>query len=132
MSVIIDARDKLISDVYKLEPGSAELLRQVEAAETLNNMDLNNRKHEFEIEKEETRKFEKSNEYMAAQYDTELRKIELAIRAIDTILNPGSRIATTVMNNYVRMKRDRWGYEFETEGVIGSKTFSDAKRDKYD
>ena len=150
MSVIIEARDDLVKKLKTLQPGSAEILRQANAIQVLSDIDREEKKLEldiakeenrkmersseleFEREKEETRKLEKSNEYVCSKADAELRKIDLAIHAIDVFLNPGSRLLGIFLNNRIRIKRDLMGYEFEETGVIGSHTFNNAQKDKYD
>ena len=132
MSVVIDARDEMVEDLAKLAPGSDELLRQAQAIKIMSEIDREDRKLEFEVNKEETRKLEKSNERIYSEGDAQLRKIELAIRAIDAILNPGSRLIGIFMNNRIRVKRDIMGYTFEETGVIGSHTLNNAQKDKYD
>ena len=149
MNVIIEARDKLVSDLKRLEPGSEELARQVEAIKSMSEIDIGDRNLEFEVakeetrkaeklselefekEKEETRKLEKSNETQYSSAEIELRKIDLAIELIDVVLNPGNLIKT-ILNNSTRVKRDIMGYQFEETGVIGSHTFNNAQKDKYD
>ena len=132
MSVVIDARDKLVENLTKLQDGSDEMLKQTQAIKMLSEIDRDDRKLEFEISKEETRKLEKSNELVYSEADAQLRKIDLAIRAIDVILNPGSRLIGIFMNNRIRVKRDVMGYQFEETGVIGSHTFNNAQKDKCD
>ena len=131
MSAVIDARDVLIDELYSLSPGD-EKLKQVEAIKILSDIDREDRKLEFEIEKEETRKVEKSNEYVYSEYDRKLRKIDLGIRLLDVILNPGASLVRTFANNRVRIRRDVMGYQFEENGVIGSTTYKNAQKDKYD
>ena len=132
MSVLSDARNEMADELLTLTPGSDELLKQAQAIKIISEADNIDQRLEFEREKEETRKLEKSNEYVSAQYDAELRKIDLAIKALDVILNPGSRLFGIFMNNRVRVKRDLMGYDFETTGVVGSHTFNNAQKDKYD
>lgn len=131
MGVIIDARDNLVTQLYSLEPGSDEMLRQAQAIKIMSEIDINDRKLEFELDKEETRKLEKSNEYEYSDYDRQLRWVELGIRFIDVVFNPGRNIKA-FMDNRVRMRRDIMGYQFEETGVIGSHTFNNAQKDKYD
>lgn len=130
--LVLDTREGMLRDMASLTPGSDELLKQAQAVKIISEISNNDRKLEFEIEKEETRKLEKSNEYIVAQIDSELRKIDLAIKALDVILNPGARLFGIFMNNRVRVKRDVMGYTFEETGVIGSHTFNNAQKDKYD
>lgn len=130
--LVLDTRDGMLRDMANLTSGSDELLKQAQAIKIISEINNNDRKLEFEIEKEETRKLEKSNEYIMAQIDSELRKIDLAIKALDVILNPGARLFGIFMNNRVRVKRDVMGYTFEETGVIGSHTFNNAQKDKYD
>ena len=131
MSVVIEARDEMIEQLRYLTPGSDEVLKQAQAIKILSEIDINDRKLEFDIEKEDTRKLEKNNEYSYADYDRQLRWVELGIRAIDVIFNPGRNIKA-FMDNRVRMRRDVMGYQFEETGVIGSHTFNNAQKDKYD
>ncbi len=131
-NIIIDARDELITQLYSLTPGSDELLRQVQAIKIMSDIDRDDCKFEFEVDKEETRKLERSNELVNYEFDAQLKKIDIAIRAIDAILNPGSRLVGIFMNNRVRVKRDIMGYQFEETGVIGSHTLNNAQKDKYD
>lgn len=132
MSVVTDARDELIAGLKNLEDGSDELLKQGQVIKILSEIDLNDRKLEFDMEKEETRKLEKSNETVYSQTDKELRKLDLGIRFLDAILDPWSLIARTLLNNHTRVKRDVMGYQFEETGVISSHTLSNAQKDKYD
>ena len=132
MSVISDARDAMVTELYSLEPGSTEKLNQAQVIKILSYIELSDRKHEFEVEKEETRKVEKSNEYVYSEYDRQLRKIDLGIRLLDVILNPGASLLRTFANNRVRIQRDEMGYHFEEHGVVGSHTFNNSQRDKYD
>lgn len=130
--VIMDAANKLIAQLDYLEPGSQEMLRQVQSVKIL--LDANNeeRRIDFEIEKEERRALEKANEYANAQIDEEIRKIEVVIRVLDMIINPGTRLLGIFMNNRVRIKRDIMGYTFEETGVVGSHTLNNAQKDRYD
>lgn len=130
--IVLTARDQMVDKLLTLEPGTDEILKQAQVIKILSEAGVNDRKLEFEVEKEETRKLEKSNEYIAARADSELRKIDLAIRALDVILNPGARLFGIFMNNRIRLKRDVMGYTFEETGVIGSHTFNNAQKDKYD
>ena len=132
MSVIIEARDDMVSKLKKLEAGSDELLRQTKAIQIMSDINREDQKLEFDREKEETRKLEKSNEFEYSQVTTDLKKIDLAIQAIETLLNPGSRLLGIILNNRTRLKRDKMGYEFEETGVIGSHTFVNSQKDKYD
>lgn len=132
MSVIHETRDSMLVELKALDPGSDEVLRQAQAIKILSDIDRDDRKLEFDIEKEETRKLERSNDLVYSQNEMELRKIDLAIKALDVIINPGGRLLGIFMNNRVRMKRDVMGYQFEETGVIGSHTFNNAQKDKYD
>ena len=132
MGVVIDARDDMIAELKNLKDGSEEILRQAQAIEILSNIDRADRALEFDKEKEETRKLEKSNELSYASVESDLRKIDLGIKLLDVILNPGGRLLGIFMNNRIRMKRDIMGYQFEETGVIGSHTFNNAQKDKYD
>lgn len=129
---IVEVRDQMIEDLLKLTPGSDEVLKQAQAIKVISDINRDDRKFEFEVDKEETRKLEKSNELEYSVIDAELKKIDLAIRFIDVVLNPGSRLLGIFMNNRVRVKRDVMGYQFEESGVIGSHTFNNAQKDKYD
>ena len=149
MSVIKETRDDLVVKLKTLESGSDKQLQLAKTIQILSEADLadnrlefdkvkeENRKLEkssdleFEKEKEETRKLEKSNDLAYSRADAELRKIDLAINAINLILNP-PKLITTVLNNKCRVNRDIMGYEFETTGVVGSHTFNNAQKDKYD
>lgn len=132
MSVLIDARDDLVYDLKKLEPGSDALLKQAQAIKLISEADINERKHEFEIDKEETRKLERATDLAIAEIDRKLSWIEVGIKALDVIANPAASLRKTAMNNKVRIKRDIMGYNFETTGVIGSTTLNNAQKDKYD
>lgn len=132
MGVVIETRDKMISDITKLEPGSEAELRHAQAIEILSNIDREDRKLEFDKEKEDTRKLEKSNELQYSSIESDLRKIDLGIKLLDVILNPSLRLTGLILNNRVRKQRDIMGYQFETTGVIGSHTFNNAQKDKYD
>ena len=132
MSNVIEARDEMIEQLRYLEPGSDNLVKQVQAIKTMSDIDRDDRRLEFERDKEETRKLEKSNEYQLSEYDRQLRWIDLGIKLIDVILNPGERLLGRVMNNKVKIKRDIMGYQFEENGVIGSTTYKNSQRDKYD
>ena len=133
MSVVIEARDEMIEQLSTLKAGSEEMLRQAQAIKIMSEINRDDEKLEFEREKEDTRKMEKSNEFVYySETEMQLKKIDLAIKAIDVILNPGSRLFGIFMNNHTRVKRDVMGYNFETTGVIGSHTLNNAQKDKYD
>ena len=132
MSVVSEARDEAVADLRKLEPGSDAMLKHAQVVKILTEADNLDRRLEFEVEKEETRKMEKSNEYISNEYDRQLRWVELGIRALDVILNPSASLIRTFANNKVRIKRDVMGYQYEETGVIGSHTFNNAQKDKYD
>lgn len=132
MSVVSEARDEAVADLRKLEPGSDAMLKHAQTIKILTEADNLDRRLEFEVEKEETRKVEKSNEYISNEYDRQLRWVELGIRALDVILNPSASLIRTFANNKVRIKRDVMGYQYEETGVIGSHTFNNAQKDKYD
>lgn len=132
MSVVIEARDEMIADLKDLAPGSEEKLRQVQAIKIMSEIDRDDQKLEFDREKEETRKLEKSNEARYSEVDMELRKIDRALNLIEIILNPGATLTRTILNNKVKIRRDLMGYDFETTGVVGSHTFNNAQKDKYD
>ena len=131
MSVVIEARDEMIERLRNIKEGD-ELLKYAQAIKIMSEIDINDRKLDFDKEKEETRKLEKSNDRIYSGTELELRKIDLAIKAIDIILNPGARLLGIFMNNRVRVKRDVMGYQFEETGVVGSHTFNNAQKDKYD
>ena len=132
MSVLTDVRNDLIEGLSDLADGSEEKKRQIEMIQILTKEDREDRRLEFEVEKEETRKMEKSNEYIIAQYDNKLKQIETGIKIVETILNPGSRLTAVLLNNRTKVKRDIMGYNFETTGVIGSTTLNNAQKDRYD
>ncbi len=132
MGNVIDARDEMVEQLCSLTPGSDEMLRHVQAIKIMSDIDREDRKFEFDVEKEETRKLEKSNEYEYSEYDRQLKWLDLGIKLLDVVLNPGERLLGRFMNNRVRMKRDIMGYQFEETGVIGSHTFNNAQKDKYD
>ena len=132
MSVLTDARDDLIYDLKNLAPGSDELLKQAQAIKMISEADINERKHEFELDKEETRKVERAADLATAEIDRQLRWIDIGIRIMDIVMPTAATLGKTVMNNKVRVKRDLMGYEFETTGVIGSHTLNNAQKDKYD
>jgi hypothetical protein len=123
--------DKMLDDMMVLDPGSDAVLKQAQAIKTIKDADINDRRLAFEQDKEDTRKMEKSNEYVYSGLNFKLAVIDIAIKALDTILSPGAKIATTKMNNKTRVKRDLMGYDFETDNVYGSHTFSNAQRDNY-
>lgn len=133
MSVVIEARDEMIEQLKRLAPGSKELLQQTQAIKIMSEIDRDDQRLEFEREKEDTRKMEKSNEFVYySETEMQLKKIDRAIQVIDMILNPGSRLLGIFMNNRTRVRRDVMGYNFETTGVIGSHTLNNAQKDKYD
>lgn len=133
MSVVIEARDEMVEQLSTLKAGSEEMLRQAQAIKIMSEINRDDEKLEFEREKEDTRKMEKSNEFVYySETEMQLKKIDLAIKAIDVLLNPGSRLFGIFMNNRTRVKRDVMGYNFETTGVIGSHTLNNAQKDKYD
>lgn len=132
MSVVIEARDDMVEQLINLNPGSEEMLRQAQAIKIMSEIDRDDRKLDFDVEKEETRKLERANELAYSDFEMELKKIDRAISIVEAILNPGATIAKTFMNNRVRIKRDIMGYTYEETGVIGSHTFNNAQKDKYD
>ena len=132
MSVVIDARDDLVKELKNLAPGSDELLKQAQAIKILSEADINDRRLEFDVDKEETRKLERSNDLAMAEIDRKLSWIEAGIRLIDIIFGNVTSFGKTAMNNKVRIKRDLMGYQFEETGVVGSHTFNNAQKDKYD
>lgn len=133
MSVVIEARDEMVEQLSTLKAGSEELLRQTQAIKIMSEINRDDEKLEFERGKEDTRKMEKSNEFVYySETESQLKKIDLAIKAIDVILNPGSRLFGIFMNNRTRVRRDIMGYNFEETGVIGSHTLNNAQKDKYD
>ena len=132
MSVLTDARDYLIDDLKTLTPGSDELLKQAQAIKMISEADINERKHEFDMDKEETRKVERAADLAAAELDKQLNWIEIGIKFLDIFVPTAATLGKTAMNNRVRIRRDIMGYEFETTGVVGSHTFNNAQKDKYD
>jgi hypothetical protein len=133
MSVVIEARDEMVEQLLNLKAGSEEMLRQAQAIKIMSEINRDDEKLEFEREKEDTRNMEKSDEFVYySETEMQLKKIDLAIKAIDVILNPGSRLFGIFMNNRTRVRRDVMGYNFETTGVIGSHTLNNAQKDKYD
>ena len=133
MSVVIEARDEMIEQLSTLKAGSEEMLRQTQAIKIMSEINRDDERLEFEREKEDTRKMEKSNEFVYySETELQLKKIDRAIQVIDMILNPGSRLLGIFMNNRTRVRRDVMGYNFETTGVIGSHTLNNAQKDKYD
>lgn len=130
--LIRDTRDGMVKDLAHLPAGSDEILKQAQAIKIISEIDLNDRKLEFDIEKEETRKVEKSNEYINAEYDRQLTWIDRGIKILEAISNPGASLIRTFANNRVKIKRDIMGYTYEETGVIGSHTFNNALKDKYD
>ncbi len=132
MGVLEDARDDLVYDLKKLEPGSDALLKQAQAIKLISEADINERKHEFDVDKEETRKVERAADLAASELDKQLNWIEIGIKFLDIFVPTAATLGKTAMNNHVRIKRDIMGYEFETTGVIGSHTLNNAQKDKYD
>lgn len=132
MGVLEDARDYLIDDLKNLTPGSDELLKQAQAIKMISEADINERKHEFDMDKEETRKVERAADLAAAELDKQLNWIEIGIKFLDIFVPTAATLGKTAMNNRVRIRRDIMGYEFETTGVVGSHTFNNAQKDKYD
>ena len=132
MSVLTDARDDLVYDLKNLQPGSDSLLKQAQAIKMISEADINERKHEFDMEKEETRRTERSEDRATAELDRQLRWIEFGIRVMDIIVPNATSLSKTIINNRVKIKRDIMGYNYEETGVIGSKTFNNALKDKYD
>lgn len=132
MSVLTDARDEMVYDLKRLEPGSVALLNHAQAIKTMTEADVAERKFEFEVEKEETRKVERATDLAAAEIDRKLRWIEVGIKALDVIANPLASLRKTAMINKVKIERDIMGYHFEETGVVGSNTFNNALKDKYD
>ena len=132
MGVLEDARDDLVYDLKKLEPGSDALLKQAQAIKLISEADINERKHEFDMDKEETRKVERAADLAAAELDKQLNWIEIGIKFLDIFVPTAATLSKTAMNNRVRIRRDIMGYEFETTGVVGSHTFNNAQKDKYD
>jgi len=129
MSVVIEARDQMIVDLKSLTPGSDELLNQTQAIKIMSEIDLNDRKHEFDVEREETRKLEKSNEYQYSELERQLMWIDRVLRGIEIISNPLAAIKRTAMINRTKIVRDEMGYHYEDTGVIGSHTLSNALKD---
>ena len=132
MSVLTDARDYLIDDLKTLTPGSDALLKQAQAIKMISEADINEKKHEFDMDKEETRKVERAADLAAAELDKQLNWIEIGIKFLDIFVPTAATLGKTAMNNRVRIRRDIMGYEFETTGVVGSHTFNNAQKDKYD
>ncbi len=132
MGVVIEARDEMIEKLLNLAPGSDEQLKQAQAIKILSEVDLNDRKLEFEIDKEETRKLERSYEYQHSELDRQLMWIDRGLRLLEIWANPLASLRKTAMNNKVRIQRDVMGYQYEETGVIGSHTFNNAQKDKYD
>ena len=132
MGVLEDARDYLAYDLKNLIPGSDELLKQAQAIKMLSEADINERKLEFDMDKEETRKVERAADLAAAELDKQLRWIDFGIKVMDIVFPNVTSLSKTIMNNHVRIRRDIMGYEFETTGVVGSHTFNNAQKDKYD
>lgn len=132
MSVLSDARDDMIHDLKNLPPGSDELLKHAQAIKIVTEADINERKHEFEVEKEETRRTERAEDRATAELDRQLRWIEFGIQVMNIIVPNATSVSKTIMNNKVKIKRDIMGYTFEETGVIGSHTLNNAQKDKYD
>lgn len=132
MGVLEDARDDLVYDLKKLEPGSDALLKQAQAIKLISEADINERKHEFDVDKEETRKVERAADLAKAEIDRQLSWIDFGIRVMDILVPAAATLGKTAMNNSVRIKRDVMGYHFEETGVIGSHTLNNAQKDKYD
>lgn len=129
---VIAVRNKMLDDLLNLEAGTDPVVKQAQAIKILSDIDYNDRRLEFDIEKEETRKLEKSNEYVYSQIDMELKKIDRCIDFMNAIFTPGQNVLRTILNNVTRVRRDVMGYQFEETGVIGSHTFNNAQKDKYD
>lgn len=132
MGVLEDARDDLVYDLKKLEPGSDALLKQAQAIKLISEADINERKHEFDVDKEETRKVERAADLAKAEIDRQLSWIDFGIRVMDILVPAAATLGKTAMNNSVRIRRDVMGYHFEETGVIGSHTLNNAQKDKYD
>jgi hypothetical protein len=132
MNVVMEARDTLVTQLYSLDPGSEEMLRHVQAIKIMSDIDRDDRKLDFDVEKEETRKLERSNDLVYSDLDRQIKWFEVGIKLMDVIFNPGERLIGRILNNKVRIKRDIMGYQFEETGVIGSHTFNNAQKDKYD
>ena len=132
MGVLEDARDDLVYDLKKLEPGSDALLKQAQAIKLISEADINEKKHEFDVDKEETRKVERAADLAKAEIDRQLSWIDFGIRVMDILVPAAATLGKTAMNNKVRVKRDIMGYHFEETGVIGSHTLNNAQKDKYD
>ena len=132
MSVLTDARDDMIHDLKTLPPGSDELLKHAQAIKIVTEADINERRLEFEHDKEETRRTERAEDRATAELDRQLRWIEFGIQVMNIIVPNATSLSKTVMNNSVKIKRDIMGYTFEETGVIGSHTLNNAQKDKYD
>ena len=130
--LIRDTRDGMIKDLARISPGSDELLKQAQAIKIISEININDRKLDFEIEKEETRRTERAEDRATADLDRQLKWIDFGIRVMDIVFPNVTSLSKTIMNNAVRIKRDIMGYEFETTGVVGSHTFNNAQKDKYD
>ena len=132
MSELSTARDDMIIKMKNLEPGSDEILKQAKVVEIMSREDREDRRLEFEKDKEETRRMEKSNESSISWLDVKLKGVEIGVKLIDSILNNGTTLKKTSMNNKVRILRDNMGYGFEENGVVGSHTLNNAQKDHYD
>lgn len=132
MSELSTARDDMIQKMKNLEPGSDEILKQAKVVEIMSREDREDRRLEFEKDKEEARRMEKSNESNISWFDVKLKGVEIGVKLIDSILNNGTTLKKTSMNNKVRILRDNMGYGFEENGVVGSHTLNNAQKDHYD
>lgn len=132
MSVTSNAKDELIERLLTLEPESDGFRNVTQAVKVLTDADLNDRKLNFDIEKEETRKLEASNEMISRQMDSELRKIDMGIHLLDVIINPGERLLSKILGNKVKKSLYGRGFDYELGNVYSSQTFNEIRKDKYD
>ena len=132
MSVTSNAKDELIERLLTLDPESDGFRNVTQAVKILTDADLNDRKLDFDIEKEETRKLETSNEMISRQMDSELRKIDMGIHLIDVIINPGERLLSKILGNKVKKFLYGRGFDYELGNVYSSQTFNEIRKDKYD
>ena len=132
MSVTSNAKDELIERLLTLDPEGDGFRNVTQAVKILTDADLNDRKLDFDIEKEETRKLETSNEMISRQMDSELRKIDMGIHLIDVIINPGERLLSKILGNKVKKFLYGRGFDYELGNVYSSQTFNEIRKDKYD
>ena len=135
MSVLSVAKEDMIDKLYGLEPGTTELLNQTKVVEILSREDREDRRLEFEMNKEEARRMEQSNAFSTLVFESRLKGLDIGVKLIDSILSNGTTLKKTKMNNDTKKYRDNVGYTFEKDGyIIGSTTMNNVQKEnsKYD